>query len=303
MEGKPLPEEYHTYLSAVRLLSPATQRAYLRDLETFFYWLSQVEKKEGWSLQSGEIRRYLGYLYQLGLAPTSINRNLAALRGFFTWLMDQGKLDRNPLEGLSGLKVPKSLPSVLFEEEMDRLLGINGDSFIEIRDKALFEVLYSTGCRVAELVSLRRSQWNEEITRFRIIGKGKKERFVFLGNRAREALSRYVPLRDQRVSAYGNKEESALFVNAYGKQLTSRGIAYLLEKRIRQLGISKIVSPHTLRHSFATHVLNRGADLRIVQELLGHESLSTTQVYTHVGIDTLKDLYVKAHPHGIRRRG
>ncbi len=298
MNGDPLLDTYLTYLEKIRLLSPATVRGYSTDLETFFSWKAGVE---GWDLSPAHIRNYLGYLFQKGISPSSINRNLAALRGFFQWLFEQGKVDRNPLEGFGGLKVPKTLPTVLFEEEIDKFLSKEGNSFLEIRNHALFEVLYSTGCRVAELVSLKRTQWAWGVSRFRIVGKGKKERFVFLGKKAQEALARYVPLRDERVSLYANREEPALFINALGRKLTPRGVAYLLRKRMEELGIQKHASPHTIRHSFATHILNRGADIRIVQELLGHASLSTTQVYTHIGIDTLKDLYIRAHPHGLRK--
>jgi len=298
MNRDPLLEGYLMYLAQVRLLSPATVRGYRMDLETFFFWKVGMV---GWNLNPTHIRQYLGYLFQKGLSPSSINRNLAALRGFFQWLLDQGEVDRNPLEGFGGLKVAKTLPSVLFEEEIDMFLSKEGNSFLELRNNALFEVLYSTGCRVAELVSLKRTQWAWGVTRFRILGKGKKERFVFLGKKAQEALAQYVPLRDKRVSLYGNKEETALFVNAFGRKLTSRGVAYLLKKRMEELGIQKHASPHTIRHSFATHILNRGADIRIVQELLGHSSLSTTQVYTHIGIDALKDVYIRAHPHGMRK--
>ena len=291
-------EEYLTYLARIRLLSPATVRGYSTDLETFISWKTEVET---WDLSPAHIRQYLGYLFQKGLSPSSINRNLAALRGFFQWLVEQGKVEQNPLEGFVGLKVPKTLPSVLFEEEIEMFLGREGSSFLKIRNNALFEVLYSTGCRVAELVSLKRNQWAWGVTRFRILGKGKKERFVFLGKKAQEALALYVPLRDERIAMYGNKEETALFVNAWGQKLTTRGVSYLLKRRMDELGMQKHASPHTIRHSFATHILNRGADIRIVQELLGHSSLSTTQVYTHMGIDTLKDLYIRAHPHGMRK--
>ncbi|MCX7786260.1 MAG: tyrosine-type recombinase/integrase [Spirochaetes bacterium] len=298
MKRDSLLEQYLTYLEKIRRLSPATVRGYSKDLDTFFSWKAGME---GWDLTPTHIRQYLGYLFQKGLSPSSINRNLAALRGFFQWGLDQGMLVRNPLDGFGGLKVAKTLPSVLFEEEIDRFLSKEGNSFLELRNNALFEVLYSTGCRVAELVSLRRSQWAWGVSRFRILGKGRKERFVFLGKKAQEALAQYIPLRDERVSLYGNKEETALFVNAFGRRLTPRGVAYLLQKRIEELGIQKHASPHTIRHSFATHILNRGADIRIVQELLGHSSLSTTQVYTHIGIDALKDVYIRAHPHGMRK--
>jgi len=282
------------------LVSPATVRGYSQDIEYFLRWKNESQM-EGFDLKPAQIRSYLGQLFHQGLAPSSINRNLAALRGFFKFLLDQGKINQDPLEGLGGLKVSKTLPAILFEEEVARFLDVEPDSFLEIRNNALFEVLYSTGCRVGEIVSLQRNQWSKEVTRFRIVGKGRKERLVFLGEEAQKALLRYIPLRDERVARYRKERESALFVNALGKRLTARGVAYVLEKRLEKLGMQKPASPHTFRHSFATHVLNRGADIRIVQELLGHERLSTTQVYTHIGIDALKDLYIHTHPHGLRK--
>ncbi|HOV39120.1 MAG TPA: tyrosine-type recombinase/integrase [Spirochaetales bacterium] len=300
VEDRSLYETYIRYLSHVRLVSPATVRGYSQDIEYFLRWKNESQM-EGFDLKPAQIRSYLGQLFHQGLAPSSINRNLAALRGFFKFLLDQGKINQDPLEGLGGLKVSKTLPAILFEEEVARFLDVEPDSFLEIRNNALFEVLYSTGCRVGEIVSLQRNQWSKEVTRFRIVGKGRKERLVFLGEEAQKALLRYIPLRDERVARYRKERESALFVNALGKRLTARGVAYVLEKRLEKLGMQKPASPHTFRHSFATHVLNRGADIRIVQELLGHERLSTTQVYTHIGIDALKDLYIHTHPHGLRK--
>ncbi|MDR3201100.1 MAG: tyrosine-type recombinase/integrase, partial [Spirochaetales bacterium] len=180
------------------------------------------------------------------------------------------------------------------------------EKFITARDKALFELMYSTGCRVSEIASIKIAQgkraagafWGPGMSRFKILGKGGKDRFVFAGPSALEALEAYLPLREERLAAQVN----ALFINFHGGALTVRGIFYLLARNLRKKGIEKPASPHTLRHSFATHILNGGADIRVVQELLGHASLSTTQVYTHLSLDALKDIHAKAHPHGLRRK-
>jgi integrase/recombinase XerC/integrase/recombinase XerD len=184
---------------------------------------------------------------------------------------------------------------------MERLLSGEADGFFESRDRALFELMYSTGCRVSEVAALGTANWKTGATRMKILGKGRKERYVFIGPKAVEALETYLPYRRKRIDEHDNPDEKALFVNFRGRPLTVRGIAFLLKRRLGQKDLNKPAGPHTLRHSFATHLLGRGADIRIVQELLGHSSLSTTQIYTHVSIDALKDVYVKAHPHGLRK--
>jgi len=195
---------------------------------------------------------------------------------------------------------------------MDRLLektsAIDADAdeeFIAARDSALFELMYSTGCRVSEIAALRLSaagvktgSWSPGLGSIKISGKGGKERFVFVGQAAEEALAAYLPHRQARLSANeGAKKTAALFINYRGGALTVRGIFYILGRALRERNIAKPAGPHTLRHSFATHILDRGADIRVVQELLGHANLSTTQIYTHTSLDALKDIYAKAHPH------
>jgi integrase/recombinase XerC/integrase/recombinase XerD len=184
--------------------------------------------------------------------------------------------------------------------------------FIAARNMALFELMYSTGCRVSEIASIRTSPrkgargsvWQPGRNSIKILGKGGRERFVFVGEAAEKALREYLPHRTQRLAAASTETREptdALFINFRGGALTVRGIFYLLVKSLRAKGIAKPAGPHTLRHSFATHILDRGADIRIVQELLGHASLSTTQIYTHLSLDALKDIHAKAHPHGLRR--
>ena len=299
-------KDYLDYLAKVRFLAPATVKAYAGDLEVFLEWLeSEGLPAEG--LSYANIRGYLAELLNNRLAPASVNRALAAVRGFYAFAVEQQIYAANPFEAIRGLKAPKNLPSVLFEEEMDRLLDGGSGSFIDARNKALFELLYSTGCRVGELAGLKIGDFRTGAGRIKILGKGGKERFVFVGGAAADALAVYLPLRAARIAenAKGEQraaEEKALFVNSRGRGLSVRGVFYLLRRRLRERGIGKPAGPHTIRHSFATHLLDRGADLRVVQELLGHSSLSTTQVYTHLSLDSLKDTYTKAHPHGLRKR-
>jgi integrase/recombinase XerC/integrase/recombinase XerD len=257
------------------------------------------------------------------LHPASINRALAALKGLYSFGMERGRLSSNPFDGVQGLKCPRGLPSVLFETEIDRLLdgwdedALNADSsegglFIAARNKALFELIYSTGCRVSEIASIRTAErkgakgslWQPGMHSIKIQGKGGRQRFVFVGQSAEKALLDYLPHREARLaaaSAQTGGPVNALFINFHGGALTVRGIFYLLARSLRAKDIAKPAGPHTLRHSFATHILDRGADIRVVQELLGHASLSTTQVYTHLSLDALKDIHAKAHPHGLRR--
>ena len=295
-----LSTRYLDYLAKVRYLSPATVKAYGLDLELFATWLE--ESGLAFETLSGrDARGFLVGLARRGLSPVSVNRAVAAVRGFYVFATEQGGLEANPFDGLRGLKTAKALPSVLFEEEMTKLLSEEGNAFIPVRDRALFELLYSTGCRVSEIASLTLQDVPAGARKIKILGKGGKERFVFVGDKAREALDVYLAKRASLLEENGMGGERALFINARGSALSIRGIAYLLELRLRKTGIPKRASPHTIRHSFATHVLDRGADLRIVQELLGHSNLSTTQIYTHVSIDALKDVYAAAHPHGTRK--
>ena len=295
--------DYLDYLGKVRFLSPATVKAYRGDLEVFLGRLEALGlSAEG--LGHREIRAFLAELAKKKLSPASINRALAALRGFYAFAVERKLYSSNPFDGVQGLRAPKKLPVVLFEEEMESLLGGEGGTFLEARDRALFELLYSTGCRVGELAALSVDEVFPGADRVRIRGKGGRERFVFIGREASEALAAYRPLRDLRLAEMpgGGTGEKALFINSRGGRLSPRGVHHILRRRLRERGIPKPAGPHSLRHSFATHLLDRGADIRVVQELLGHGSLSTTQVYTHLSLDSLKDTYVKAHPHGLRKR-
>ncbi|ADN01851.1 tyrosine recombinase XerC [Spirochaeta thermophila DSM 6192] len=307
MEGgsvSTLPQEtlidrFLAHLSHMRGLSEATVRSYRNDLVKVGAFLEKL----GTDLVSAtreDIRHCVAEYTLARQAPSSINRMLSSLRSWYRFLRKEGVRSDSPMEGISSVKAGKRLPSFLFEDEVDRLLDIEGSDFASLRDRALLEVLYSTGCRVQELVSLTTSGVQVSRGWCVVKGKGGKERLLFLGLGARKALAAYLPLRQALLERMGRREEGALFVNQKGSPLTPRGVAYIIERRAREKGLEKRISPHVFRHSFATHVLSRGADLRVVQEMLGHASLSTTQVYTHLSLPALKRMYRKAHPHAER---
>ena len=286
-------EKYLAYLESVRGLSKSSLSAYGRDVRLMLEFI----ERGGYDEESPDfVRPFLGELSRRGLSTRSVNRMLSSLRGYFRFKTRMGLGRYNPLEGVKGLRSGRRLPSFLFEDQMESLLDDLDGGAWELRDRALFEFLYSTGCRVSEAVALNVTDLDLVQRRVVVRGKGKKERNVFLGSAARRALTAYLEQRKARFPA--RRAETALFVNTRGGRLTDRGVRHILDGHLDRLAFGRKVSPHTFRHSFATHILNSGADIRIVQELLGHASLSTTQVYTHVGLDRLKDVYRRAHPHG-----
>ncbi len=301
--------EYLSYLSSIRGLSSNTVLAYGKDLERFSAYLKLNGLSED-SLSYIDVRGFLGELSREGLAKTSINRILSAVKGYYRFRVQFDFSGSNPFDAVHSLKTPKTLPDTLFEDEVLSLLTADFFSerdgedpvsrFIANRDRLIFELLYSTGCRVSECVGINLFDVNPAKASIRVLGKGEKERFVFLGEEALAALKTYLPLRAARVAKGDVDAHSALFLNARGKRITARGVALIIDGYIEKAGIKKRVSPHTFRHSFATHLLEHGADIRVVQELLGHAKLSTTQVYTHVGMERLKKVYAKAHPHAER---
>jgi integrase/recombinase XerC/integrase/recombinase XerD len=294
-------ERYLNYLAGVRSLSPRTVEAYRRDLQQFRQF---AEREELDATGPAAVRAFLGELARRGLAASTINRVLSTLRGYFRFLRRHGNLDRSPADGVRNRKMRRRLPGFLFAEQMDRFLpssvaAASAGGFRAVRDRALLEFLYSTGCRAAEAVGASLVDVDLKNGSVRVLGKGGKERLVFLGQVAVEALRDYLLLRKRRVP---RGDQSALFVNMRGGRLTTRGLRFILKRYVEESGWQGPVTPHTLRHSFATHVLDEGADIRVVQELLGHASLSTTQIYTHVGLEKLRQVYQKAHPHAGGRR-
>ncbi|MFH1860373.1 MAG: tyrosine recombinase XerC [bacterium] len=289
--------EFISYLEAEKNYSHHTVAGYKNDLLMCDDFLKQADNGE-MELGKGELdhswlRRYLGELQKKQYSRTTIARKLAALRTYFRFLCREKYCQTNPAKTLHTPKLEMRLPKFLYPEEMTTLIDTTGtDNVLELRDRAILESLYSSGMRVSELVSLNIVDMELERGMARVMGKGRKERLVVLGSYAISAIYTYLEARNKLLQG---KQETAVFLNHRGKRITDRGVRLLIHK-ITQLQGSKHVSPHMLRHTFATHMLNSGADLRIVQELLGHASLSTTQIYTHVTKERLKIVYNKAHP-------
>ena len=300
-QGSPAPHpalrRFRDHLEGVRGASPHTIRAYQGDIGDFLAFLQE----EGVPLPEVdriEMRRYLGILKEKGLSPSSMGRKVASLKAFFRFLQDEGTLDRDPALALRAPRKPRRLPRLLTEEEVTRLLETPfPEDFFGIRDRAILEVLYSTGVRVSELTQLRKGDLDLARGIGKVMGKGRKERLVLVGRPARKAVKEWLRERESLRRRLG-QVEGWLFLGHKGKGLTTRRVAQILEKAGRLAGLPGRVHPHLLRHSFATHLLNRGADLRLVQEMLGHSSLAATQIYTHLGLARLKEIYRKAHPHG-----
>jgi integrase/recombinase XerC len=296
-------ERYIHYLQYERNASPHTVRNYRSDLLQFRDFLAQGQPDAKVSLKSIDalrIRGFLAFLFEQEKKKTSIARKLAAVRAFFKFLSRERELAENPAAVVSTPKLARTLPRIMTEEEMNDFLdrvgqaAHSGDPAL-VRDRAILELLYASGLRVSELtgLDLRNVNFGDGIVLVR--GKGDKERIVPFGSKARAAITAYLPVRE-KVLQENKTRETALFLNARGGRLTPRSVDRLLKKHIRQFGPNVKVSPHSLRHAFASHLLAEGADLRAIQEMLGHKSLATTQKYTQVSIKQLMDVYDKTHP-------
>jgi len=284
-------EKYLQYLFSQKGLSENTLISYRNDLLKFSGYLKS-ENLNLTNLKRFEFRGFLAKLHALKMDKRSINRTLSAIKGFIKYKMRFGYIDTANILEVESQRISQYLPVFLFDEEMEKLISFNCTKKEDFRDVTIFELIFSTGLRVSELVGLDLSDIGKENV-IRITGKGNKERFVLFGNRARICLNEYILKRNEFKPA-----ENALFLNNTGTRLTDRGVRFVLEKRLNEMSFDKKISPHSLRHSFATCLIRNGADIRTVQTLLGHESLSTTQIYTHLGLDELKDIHYKFHPHG-----
>lgn len=290
--------EFLSYLSVERNASQNTVAAYRRDLLQFYKY---IEEKFNTAVVSSltvfHLRSFLSELQSLKLMKTSVSRKLAALRAYFKYLEQRGVLKNNPARALFHPRLDRRLPSFLDQKEITEFLDIPPDTPLGRRDRAILELFYATGMRISELVNLSIYDIMDDDDEIRILGKGDKERVVIYGNCARNAIADYKEnIRPGLVGKKNTEKTNALFVNRGGGKLTQRSIQRMVAKYLKQCGKKKKVTPHTLRHSFATHLLENGADLRTVQELLGHASLSTTQIYTHITQERLKTVYDKTHP-------
>ena len=281
------------HLERERNASPHTLRAYGEDLAQFSDYLQRelARVPRPGDVDHLLVRGFLAELHQRGLRKSSSARKLAGLRSFFRYLCREGRLAANPARSLQTPRQEKRIPAVLDEAEAASLLDVPGDGTAAVRGRAILELLYGAGIRCAEAVALDIHEVDLDARMVRVLGKGRKERIVLFGRRAQQALSAWLALRRKLRPA-----TDALFLNARGGRLSGRSVRALVATRVKQVALERRCSPHTLRHSFATHLLMRGADLRAIQELLGHSSLSTTQRYTHVDTRHLLEVYKKAHP-------
>ena len=281
------------HLERERNASPNTVRAYGEDLAQFAAYL---ERELGRAPRPEDVdhllvRGFLADLHQRGLRKSSSARKLAGLRSFFRYLCREGRLQSNPARALQTPRLERRIPSVLDETQVASLLDLPGVGVAALRGRAILELLYGTGMRCAEAVALDVHELDLRERMVRVLGKGRKERVVLFGRRAQQALAAWLEERKAL-----RPRSDALFLNARGGRLSGRSVRALVARRVEQVALERRCSPHTLRHSFATHLLTRGADLRAIQELLGHTSLSTTQRYTHVDTRHLLEVYKKAHP-------
>ncbi|MBE9505057.1 MAG: tyrosine recombinase XerC [Proteobacteria bacterium] len=289
-------ESFKRHLKDEMNCSPHTIRNYVSDLLQYEIFLIDTDSSSRNTFMEVDhltIRRYLADLHVKN-SRSSVGRKLASIRSFYRFLVREGLLESNPLEGIATPKAEKRLPKFFSVDDIFRLIeAAKGEKSTIARDKAILELLYSSGLRVSELESLNLNEIDLSEGMVKVMGKGRKERMIPVGNKALEAVSEYLKCRN----SFGHvRDEKALFLNCRGGRLTSRSVARIVDKYLRRAGVAGHGSPHTLRHSFATHLLDAGADLRGIQELLGHASLSTTQKYTHITTDKLMEVYDKAHP-------
>jgi integrase/recombinase XerC len=289
--------EYLAYLRSARGVSVETLRAYTQDLSRFEDYCAN-HGMDPVNAESGDVRGFIGEASFQENAAVSINRALSSIRGFYRWLIRMNVRIDDPAGTLRNLRIPRSLPVFLWEEEMAEFAELPEEKKIlwPPRDKALILVMYSAGLRVSEAASLSLSALDRDLSGGRVIGKGNKERRVFFSEEARKALADWIPVRQSGIRA--ERPTDRLFINRRGGPISSGGLRWIIARYAEQSGLQKNVHPHALRHSFATHLVNAGCDVRVVQELLGHASLSTTQRYTHVDIEGLKRVYSETHPHG-----
>lgn len=292
---QPLIEEFLNYIAVERGLSRNTIDAYSCDLRQFIDYLNQAGYEALTEVHSHTLVDYLLKLQQKKMKPTSVTRKLAAIRSFFQYLVRERHLKADPSVTIDSLKTPQRLPKVLSEKDMVRLLEQPGAANpANLRDKAMLEMMYATGVRVSELVSLKIGDINMDMGYIRCFGKGSKERIVPMGSSAQQALQNYLNRSRPKIVRWA--AEDTLFLNLHGHKMTRQGFWQIIKAAALRVGIKVAVTPHMLRHSFATHLLEHGADLRAVQEMLGHVDISTTQIYTHVTRARLKEVYDKSHP-------
>ena len=295
--------KYLRYLEVEKNASPHTVTSYRTDLEGFLEFTANQQEVSTDTVDVSSVTRltirlWLGELSEQGMAKSSISRKVAALRSFFKYCFKRGHIQKNPAHLLVVPKKDKSLPKTVTTEGLTRMLdSIETDSPVKVQNKAILEVFYGTGIRVSELTGLNITDVDLKQNQISVMGKGNKQRIVPLGNAAATALKQHL---DSRSELFGHRTDSdarkALFIAKSGQRAYDRGVRYMVEKKLQEYSEVTQKSPHVLRHSFATHMLDSGADIRLIKEFLGHANLAATQVYTHTSVERLKNVYEQAHP-------
>jgi integrase/recombinase XerD len=295
--AEPLLDEFSDTLWLEDGLARNTLESYRRDLSQFAAWLRRTRNAGLLEAVHADLLGYLAHRFQAKVRASSTARLLSSLKRFYQFALRQGKLDTDPTLNIDSPKLPRHLPKGLTEQDVERLLAVPRlETPLGLRDRAMLEVLYASGLRVSELVTLKVAQLSQDMGVVRILGKGAKERLVPVGEVALDWVQRYTV--EARPPLLDGRQSDALFVTSRGQPMTRQAFWHLIKRHAAQAGIHGAISPHTLRHAFATHLLNHGADLRVVQLLLGHADISTTQIYTHVARERLKQLHAKHHPRG-----
>jgi len=290
---KELIKEFINYLTYERHLSNNTILNYQLDLDNYFHYVSK-NSLNYLNLTKDDIRKYLKYLDTLKLKNKSIARHLSSLRMFYDYLIEKDLINKNLFKSIRTPKSEKKLPNYLDYEDLNKLLDVfDINKPLELRNKLIIEMLYSTGVRVSELINITLNDFNFSDKSIKVFGKGSKERIVYFGDYVTELYDLYIIKRDKLLKG---KQSEYLFINNKGDNLTTSGVTNMLKVILKKISIKNNISPHTLRHTFATHMLNSGADLKSVQELLGHTNLSTTSIYTHVSNERLRQVYLQTHP-------
>jgi len=291
-------ERYEDYLRFDRGLSPATARAYTSDLRQLITFLEDADVEDPESIESSHLREFVYALKNRGQAPASIRRKISAVRGYFGFLHAESVIEADPAELLEGPKAGRKLPLVLTRTEIERLIAAPaGEGPLAMRDRALLELMYATGVRISELVTLRLRDLDVDERLIRVRGKGSKERIVPFGNAALHALTRYLTdARPDLATVARGRGDGSVFLSRRGRGLSRKGAWEIVRRHVKAAGIQRRVTPHTLRHTFATHLIQGGADIAAVQEMLGHADISTTQIYTHLDRSYLSEVHQRYHP-------
>lgn len=291
-------EDFKSYIIAEKNFSSHTAKAYCSDILSFLVWMDEQSCED---VNFSKVREYLHFIQKFNYKKTTVARKIASLRTFYKYLYRERKVDSNPAMNLTNPKRPKSLPKFLTPDEVEKILN---NTKIETpagyRNRTILELLWATGMRISELSGLNFGDLNLEHNEIRVFGKGSKERIILVTDRAKNFLERYIEsaraLIPKGFPAPDTSENSPVFINNTGYRLQTRTVRNVINEVVEKINLPKHVTPHVFRHSFATHLIENGADLRVVQELLGHASISNTQIYTHVSTQHLKDVYNEAHP-------